>query len=436
MVRASAVGSAIEWYDFFLFGTAAAIVFPHVFFPSFDPLAGTLASFGAFAAGFIARPIGGLVAGHLGDRIGRKSMLVMTILVMGTASFLMGLLPTYGQIGVWAPVLLVILRIAQGFGVGGEMAGAQLMCVEYAPDNRRGIMGCWPIGTAMFGLAGASAMLALGEALLTQDQFMSWGWRVPFLISIFLVAVGMLIRVRVLETPVFRDVLDRRDQEKIPFLQLVREFPGQALRAVGMYLGITVVYYVVTVFLVSYATKELQMQHAVVLVVVVLAQVVNLGTCLLGAALSDRIGRRPVFIGFASAVIVVAFPSFALIDHAEPWSLFLGAALLGGCLFGYGGVQGAFFAESFPPRLRYTAVAMSTTVATLIGGALTPALGTLLVTWSGGSSEGVALYVIVLAAIGGGCAFFSKETYKLPLHETTPTAFSSKSPTERSLNDV
>src|SRR5438093_9147125 len=229
---ASFIGTTIEWYDFFLYGTAAALIFNRLFFPTFDPLGGTLAAFGTYAVGFVARPLGGIVFGHYGDKIGRKSMLSLTLLLMGTATFCIGLLPTYNTLGVWAPVLLVALRVVQGFGVGGEWGGAVLMAVEYAPAGRRGFYGSWPQVGVPAGLLLSTAVFSL-VSMRPEAQLLTWGWRVPFLLSVLLVGVGLFIRLRIQETPEFERVEETGRQARLPLLDAVRTHPGNILLAMG-----------------------------------------------------------------------------------------------------------------------------------------------------------------------------------------------------------
>ena len=409
---ASGIGTAIEWYDFFIFGTVAALVFPQVFFPNLSPFAGTLASFATFGAGFIARPLGGIVIGHFGDRIGRKKMLVLTVLIMGIATFLIGLAPTYDQIGIAAPVIVVVLRLVQGFGIGGEQSGATLMCVEHAPKNRRGFYGSWPLASAPIGLAISTAVLLLLSAMLSNEAFISWGWRIPFLLSILLVGVALYVRLRVEESPTFKQVQESDTRAKLPLVDAIRYYPGQILRAIGMYLGITVVFYVVTVFMISYATAQLGMSRTEVLLVVLASQPFCVGSMLAAGAFSDRVGRRPVYVGFALLVAVLTFPAFALINQGSPLPFFIGITLIGMCFAGYSGVQGAFFTEMFETRVRYSAMSIGITVATLIGGAVTPSLATLLVDKQNGSSAGVSLIIIFVALVAAISAFTTKETFE------------------------
>lgn len=403
VVAASTVGTAIEYYDYFIFGTAAATVFPALFFPAFSPVAGTLAAFAAFGAGFLARPLGAAVAGHYGDRIGRKAMLVATLLVMGIATFLIGLLPPYSVIGIWAPALLVLLRLAQGFGVGGELPGAQLMCVEHAPPGRRGFFGSWPQSASPIGLAMSTGAFVIMSAVVSDEQFTHWGWRIPFLLTGVLVGVGLFVRLKTHESPEFERVRQASAREKMPLRVFFRDARFPAMRGIGMYLGVTVVYYVVTTFLIAYATGTLDMPRTTVLFVILATQPFFFAICLAGGALSDRFGRRPIYIVGTLGAGIAAFPAFALIDQATTVSLFLGVLLLGGFLFLYVGVQGAFFAELFDVRIRYTGTSLSIGIATLVGGAFTPAFGTLLAQWFG--SIGVAFLVLAVSLVAATAAW-------------------------------
>ncbi len=267
---ASLIGTTIEWYDFFLYGTAAALVFNRLYFPTFDPRMGTLAAFGTYTVGFVARPIGGAIIGHYGDKIGRKSMLILTLVIMGVATFGIGLLPTYKQIGPWAAVALVVLRLAQGFGVGGEWGGAVLMAVEHAPHGRRGFYGSWPQIGVPAGLLLSTAVFAQ-FARLPEEQFLSWGWRVPFLVSIVLVAVGLLIRVRIVESPAFARIKETRTEVQRPIMTVLREHRREVLLAMGARLAENGAFYVYTVFSLVYATQKVGLPRQTVLTGILIA---------------------------------------------------------------------------------------------------------------------------------------------------------------------
>jgi MFS transporter, MHS family, shikimate and dehydroshikimate transport protein len=284
---ASLIGTTIEWYDFFIYGTAAALVFPALFFPEFSETAGTLAAFATFGVGFFARPVGGIVFGHFGDRVGRKTMLVLTLTIMGVATTLIGLLPTYAAIGVAAPLLLVVLRFAQGLGVGGEWGGAVLMAVEHSPAERRGFFGSWPQMGVPAGLI-LSNLIFLAVATLPEEQFLAWGWRIPFLLSIFLVGVGLFIRLRIMESPAFRRVQESNTEARMPIVDVVRTYSKQVLLAAGAFLVINAYFYILVSYLINYATAEAGMSNSTILTVVLIASVVSFFAMPLFAALSDR----------------------------------------------------------------------------------------------------------------------------------------------------
>lgn len=407
VVLASTVGTAIEYYDYFIFGTAAATVFPKLFFPGFSPVAGTLAAFGAFGAGFIFRPIGAAVAGHFGDRVGRKTMLMVTLLVMGLATFCIGLLPPFSAIGIWAPILLVFFRLAQGFGIGGETPGAMLMCVEHARPGRRGLFGAWPQSASPIGLALSTGAFVLVGGL-NESQFGQWGWRIPFLLSGVLVLVGIFVRLKTQESPEFEQAQRERQAEVLPLREFARSHRFAAVRGVGMYLGSSVTYFLITTFLISYATTTLRVPRSVVLDALLACQPVFFLCCLAGGALSDRFGRRTVYTGAALLTALMAFPAFLLIAHATATGLFFGTLLLGGPMYVYVGVQGAYYAEMFEVRVRYTGTSLSIAIGALVGGAFTPTIGTLLVQWFDGDSTGVALLAVAISLITAAAAAWGR----------------------------
>src|SRR3954454_4925911 len=320
VIAASLIGTTIEWYDFFLYGTAAALVFNKLFFPSFDPLVGTLLSFATFAVGFGARPIGGVVFGHYGDRVGRRRILVITLLIMGGATFLIGCLPTYDDIGVAAPILLVALRFVQGLGLGGEWGGAVLMVAEHGDERRRGLYSSWPQVGVPAGNLLSAGVLAVLAAVLSDDQFSAWGWRVPFLLSSGLVLVGLWIRLTVEESPLFRELAAQGETVDAPLKTVVKCYSRQLAIAVCARLGVDVAFYTFALFILTYLTTELGVSKSVGLTGVLVGSGVQLVLIPAFGALSDRVGRRPVYLAGAVGAAVWGFAFFALLDtKATGW---------------------------------------------------------------------------------------------------------------------
>ncbi|MDQ3636622.1 MAG: MHS family MFS transporter, partial [Actinomycetota bacterium] len=323
---ASLVGTALEWYDYFLFGTAAALIFNGLFFPEQDPLTGTLLAFATFGVGFGARPIGGLVFGHYGDKIGRKTMLVITLIIMGVATCAIGLLPTYAQIGIWAPILLVVLRLVQGFGVGGEWGGAVLMAVEHAPAGKRGYYGSWPQMGVPAGLVLSTVVFTIFQAM-PEEQFLAWGWRIPFLLSVVLVAVGLYVRLRLMESPAFQKVDDTDTEAQMPIVEVFRTYPRNILIAMGARVGDNMLFYIFSVFALTYVTEELGLPESTALIGVMIGATIEFFLIPFFGALSDRIGRRPVYMGGAIFCMLFAFPYFWLLNTEAPALIWLAISL-------------------------------------------------------------------------------------------------------------
>lgn len=412
---ASAVGSALEWYDFFIYGTAAALVFNEAFFPKFDPAVGTLAAFATFGVGFVARPFGGLFFGHFGDRVGRKPMLVITLLLVGIGTFVIGLLPTYATAGVWAPVALVLMRLVQGFGAGAEYGGAVIFAVEYAPPGKRGIFGSWaPMGVVVGNLLAAGVFAVVG--LLPRDEFLAWGWRLPFLISIVLIAFGLYIRARIAETPVFSEVTGRREPIRLPVIEAIRRHPRSFLVVIGARLAENGLGYLFPVFGLSYIVGTLHLPREVGLLGVLLGNAFEIAGVAYFSWLSDRVGRRPVYLGGALFSAAFAFPFFWLVNTGSPALIvlaFVGAmAIGGGAMFG---PQAAYFSELFGPRLRYSGFAFARELGSILAGGPAPFLSGLLVLWMGGKPWGVALYIIVLSLITAASIWIGPETFTTDL---------------------
>jgi MFS transporter, MHS family, shikimate and dehydroshikimate transport protein len=410
---ASLIGTTIEWYDFFIYGTAAALVFPALFFPEFSETAGTLAAFATFGVGFFARPVGGIVFGHFGDRIGRKTMLVLTLTIMGVATTLIGLLPTYAAIGVAAPLLLVVLRFCQGLGVGGEWGGAVLMAVEHSPAEKRGFFGSWPQMGVPAGLI-LSNLSFLAVASLPEEQFTAWGWRIPFLLSIALVAVGLFIRLRIMESPAFRRVQETNTEARMPIVDVVRTYPKQVLLAAGAFLVINAYFYILVSYLINYATAEAGMSNSAILTVVLISSVVSFFAMPFFAALSDRFGRRPIYLLGVVGMGVSAFLLFWATDTASFW-LVLPAHILGlGALSMSYGPQAAFYAEMFGTRVRYSGISLGYQGGSIFGGALAPFIATWLFAQTQ-TSTSIAVYVAALAVLSFVCAFVATETYHVDI---------------------
>src|SRR5436190_8120894 len=353
VVLASFLGTSIEWYDFFLYGTAAALVFKRLFFPTLDPLAGTMASFATYAVGFFARPLGGIVFGHYGDKIGRKSMLMTTLVLMGLSTFLIGALPTYDEVGVLASIALDILRFIQGFGVGGEWGGAVLLAVEHGPAGRRGLYASSAqIGVPAGMLLANSAFAAVSA--LPEEQFLSWGWRLPFLAGAALLGIGLYVRLQILETPLFAQAQAQRTTSRAPLLDLLRHYRKNLLLAMGARFAENACFYVFTVFIYTYAGVVRGIARDTIIQGVLLASALQLVSIPAFAALSDRVGRRPVYLGGALFMGLFAFPFFWLVDTGVPVLVWLALVLGLTATAAMYGPQAAFFSELFGTSVRYS----------------------------------------------------------------------------------
>ncbi len=414
VVVASFIGTMIEWYDFFLYGTAAALVFNQLFFPTFDPLTGTMAALGTFAVGFFARPLGAVVFGHFGDRFGRKSMLVTTLTLMGLATFLIGVLPTYTQIGAAAPALLVFLRFVQGFGVGGEWGGAVLMAVEHGRSGRRGLYASWVQAGVPAGLLLATAVFNLCSQL-PDEAFLAWGWRIPFLLGIALLAVGMFIRLQVLESPVFTQLQDKKKVVRSPVVEVFRRHPRNIALACGARFAENGCFYLFTVFLLTYATEEAGLEKTPVLNGILAASAIQFFLIPMFGALSDRIGRRPVYMGGAMALAVFAFPFFFLVDTGNIVLVWLAIAiglLVHASMYA---PQAAFFSELFGAEVRCSGASLGYQLASPLAGGIAPLVATALLKWSGGQPWPVALYLILMAAVTIVSVWLADETHRVDL---------------------
>lgn len=416
VVMASLIGTTIEWYDFFLYGAAAALVFNHLFFPTHDPAIGTLLAFATYALGFVARPVGGIVFGHYGDRIGRKQLLMLSLILMGVSTVLIGLLPTYDQIGIWAPVLLILLRLVQGFAVGGEWGGAVLMAAEYGDAARRGFWASWPQVGVPGGNLLAAGMLAVMAAVQSDADFSAWGWRLPFLLSAALVAVGWYIRSRIAESAVFEDAMAAEGPPKLPAIDVVRERPKAILLGAGLRLGENISYYVLTVVSLAFLVDFYHASKSLALNALLIGAAIQLFAVPLFAALSDRIGRRPVYAlgGFGMAAWSFAF--FPLLATGRPDEITL--ALVVGLVFHAAmyGPQAAMIAELFPTRIRYSGASIAYQLTAIVAGSLAPIISVWLYRHFG-SAMPAAIYVAVACAISGLTALIARETKGVRLED-------------------
>ncbi|MFF9838476.1 MFS transporter [Streptomyces sp. NPDC013740] len=416
IVAASLIGTTIEWYDFFLYGSAAALVFNTLFFPSADPLVGTLIAFVTYAIGFAARPLGGIVFGHFGDKIGRKKLLVLSLLMMGGATFAMGLLPTYDTIGVWAPILLTVLRLVQGFALGGEWGGAVLIVSEHGGDKNRGFWASWPQAGAPGGNLLATGVLSLLAAVQSDDAFQSWGWRIPFLLSGLLVMIGLWIRVSVSESPVFLAAQAKAEaaaaagaKEQAPVIAVFRRSWREVLSAIGTRFGENISYYILTSFLLVYVTTHLGLPKSTALNAVLIGSAVHFVTIPLWGALSDRIGRRPVTLVGSAGMAVWAFVFFGLVDSENFGVITLSVTaglLLHGAMYG---PQAAFISEMFDTKVRYSGASMGSQLASILAGALAPIIAVELLK-DYGSSTPISIYLCAAAVITTLTVAVTRET--------------------------
>jgi MHS family shikimate/dehydroshikimate transporter-like MFS transporter len=408
VVASALVGATIEWYDFFLYGVVAGIVFNKLYFPSGDPVVSTLLAYTTFAVGFVTRPLGGVLFGHFGDKIGRKSMLVMTLMIMGVSTFAIGLLPTYDQIGVAAPLLLLLLRVLQGIGLGGEWGGAVLMAYEYAPKERRGYYASLPqIGLAI-GLCLASGVVALLSSLLSDTQFLAWGWRVAFLISAAMVGVGMYIRLTVQETPEFAAIKARNAALRIPFADMIRRYPGNILKGMGARYIDGVFFNVFAVFAIGYLTGNLKLSRTDALLGVMAAALVMIFTIPFFGRLSDRLGRPRVYMWGSLITAISSVPAFWLMTHASGsvFLVWLAIVVPFGILYAsIYGPEAALFCDLFDPTVRYTGISFVYQFSGIFASGITPIVATALLKSGGGEPWQICAYVVFAGAISALCAW-------------------------------
>ena len=422
VAAATVIGTTIEWYDFFLYASAAGLVFGELFFKPAGPQAATIIAFATVGVSFLFRPLGAFLAGHYGDRIGRKAMLVITLILMGAATTLIGLLPTYAQAGIIAPIMLMLLRILQGLSTGGEWGGAVLMAVEHSPAGQRGRMGAFPQIGVPIGLLLASGVLALMTGVISPgDAFLEWGWRVPFLLSFVLIVVGLIVRRSVEESPVFTEISERKEQTKVPVVELFKKHWLLVLLAALTFAGNNAAGYMTTGgYIQNYATTPLSegghvgMERTEVLLAVAAASIVWLGMTFFAGVISDRIGRKKTYIIGWLSFLAVVFVLFPLVNTGNVWLLFLGLSLFA---IGNGltyGQQAAFFAELFPASVRFSGVSITYAIGAILGGAFAPTISTWLVAQTG-TATSVAVYIAIVMVIAFAATLVLRDRTDIPL---------------------
>ncbi|TCO65178.1 MFS transporter [Actinocrispum wychmicini] len=421
IIGASMIGTTVEWYDFFLYTSASTLVFNKVFFPTSDPLNGTLLALTTYALGFVARPLGGLVFGHFGDRLGRKRLLVVSLLMMGASTFLIGLLPGYATIGVAAPILLTVLRLVQGFAIGGEWGGAVLIVSEHGSAERRGFWSSWPQAGVPAGNLLATGVLAILAAVQSDAAFVAWGWRIAFLLSAVLVLVGLWIRLSISESPVFLEAQRKSEgtAERAPIVRVIREHWREVLVALGARLAENASYYVITGFVLVYLTEAVKVPRSVGLNAVLIGSAVHLVTIPLWGALSDRIGRRPLYLFGAIGIGVWGFLFFGMLDTRSFGMIALGVTLgllLHGAMYA---PQAAFFAELFGTRVRYSGASIGYQLASVAAGAVAPLIATALLKGTG-SAWPISLYVAGMCLVTVVAVALARETRGVSLVSSDP----------------
>lgn len=409
IAAATVIGTTIEWFDFFIYGTAAALVFNRIVFPSFDQTAATLASFSTFAVGLLMRPLGAAIVGHFGDRVGRKSMLMFTLLLMGVPTVLIGLVPTYEQVGLWAAIMLVVLRILQGIALGGEWGGAVLMAVEHAPAGEGALYGSMPQLGVPLGLICSTGVFAALSGLSDAD-FLAWGWRLPFLFSIVLVVLGLVARKQIAESPEFERAKAMGRMVRMPTIAVIKSNPVPLLLTMGGKMGEVTLFYLFTVFLLSFATSKLGMPRGDVLLSVMMGAGLGIITIPVFGKLSDRFGARRVYALGSLMLAICALPLFMLVELRSFASVAAAATLALGILYPFTyGAQAALYSVQFPPELRYSGISLGVQMAAAIGGSLAPFVATTLLTTLQ-SSTAVALYLAAMALLATFCTLRMRET--------------------------
>ncbi len=420
VVTASMAGTVVEWYEFFLYATAATLVFNLIMFPpSDDPYAPIIAALTTYAVGFIARPLGGIVFGHFGDKYGRKKLLQLAIILVGVATFLMGCLPTFDQIGYWAVAILLFLRFAQGFAVGGEWGGAVLLVSEHSPDRTRGFWASFPQAAVPLGNLLATVVLLVLSNALSPEAFLAWGWRVAFWLSVVIVAVGYYIRTRVTDAPIFLDVQKKVEQEKhlrYGVLEVIKRYPRGVLTAMGLRFAENIMYYLVVTFSIVYLRTALEMDVAAILSFLVIAHIVHMIVIPLIGGLADRIGRKPVYLIGTIGAAAWGFIAFPMFDTRNP-AIIVAAICLGLFIHAFMyAPQPAIMSEMFPTRMRYSGVSLGYQVTSIVAGSLAPIIATALLS-STGSYVPVAVYLAIAAGVTLIAVISMRETKGASLHD-------------------
>ena len=415
MALASLVGTTVEWYDFFVYGTAAALVFGQLFFPGYGAAVGTLAALATFGVGFVARPVGGALFGHFGDRVGRKATLVTTLVLMGASTLAIGLLPTYAHVGFWAPLALVALRLVQGLAVGGEWGGAVVMATEHAPAHRRGFYGSWPQMGVPLGLVLATSIFAGFTRWMDAAACASWGWRIPFLFSAVLIVVGLVVRVKVAESPRFTELVREENRASAPVLEILRYAKVRTLLVVGSQTAVNVGFYVITVYALSYATGSVGISRTTTLLALIVGALADLAVLPLFAALSDRVGRRPVLLAGCAFLGLFAYPFFAAINSGSGVLLTLAVVIM--MVLGHApcyAVASSFIAESYDTNSRYSGSSIAYHLAGATSSGPTPIIAGALVAAYGGVAP-VVIMMAVAAAVAIVCVLALQETRDVDL---------------------
>jgi MFS transporter, MHS family, shikimate and dehydroshikimate transport protein len=404
VVAASLIGATIEWYDFFLYGTVAGIVFNKLYFPAHDPLVSILLAYTTFAVGFLARPLGGVIFGHFGDRIGRKSMLILTLMIMGIATVLIGLLPTYQQIGVTAPILLLLLRVLQGIGLGGEWGGAVAMTYEYATEDKRGLYASFPQIGLSIGLCLSAGIVALASGL-SEAQFLAWGWRVGFVLSIVLVIVGLYIRLRILETPEFLKLKEQRQEVRVPFMSMLREYPANILLGMGARYIDGVFFNVFAVFSIGYLVNTVHIGRTTALWGVFASALVMIVFIPLFGRLSDKWGRGRTYAIGSILLAISAYPAFWLMSGGNIAAIFVGMVIPFGIIYAMCyGPEAALFCDLFDARVRYTGISFVYQFSGIFASGITPIIATYLIAANGNQPWYLCAYVVFAAVISAASA--------------------------------